>query len=398
MKKRVSRNSSLLLILSFLGASFCGPGAAAAELWADHQIRPFFKQGIEKIFNLEEKEGTAALLRGIDLDRDRPIGYSYLAMANLFFLETSFSNAEREKRQEELLRYAAEALAKGEKRIEKDPKDGQAYFAMALAKISRIRWYISQKRFIPMAQEASQVWDYLEKAREEDPQNYDVYFAMGLLHFHLDHLPGFTRFFSTLLLTSGDRKKGLEELEWAAQRGDMLKDLAKAELTSVYLNFEKKPQLALPYAKELKSKYPRNYNFAFGLGSVLAELKRSEEAFLVAGEIERGIKSGIPPYRPELAIRHQQLLGRIYFGKGDLARALGYFQNVTQDQERYNARSRAWAFVRLGMIADLRQERKRAEEYYQKALEVEGGEGIAQAAARQYLKNPYVYPKTESKG
>jgi tetratricopeptide (TPR) repeat protein len=389
MTKRPTPITKLFLILAFLLASVSDPGSAAAELWADFQIRPLFKQGIETIFNLDEKEGMSALLRGIELDRDRPIGYSYLAMANLFFLETSFSNAEREKRQEEMLRYAAEALVKGEKRIEKDPKDGQAYFAMALAKITRIRWYISQKRFVAMAQETTHVWDYLEKAREEDPQNYDVYFAMGLLHFHLDHLPGFTRFFSTLLLTSGDRKKGLEELESAAQKGDMMKDLAKAELSSVYLNFEKRPQLALPYAKELKSKYPRNYNFAFGLGNILADLKRFEEAFLVAGEIERGIRSGTPPYRPELATRHQQLLGRIYFEKGDLARALGYFQNVIQDQERYNARTRAWAFVRLGMIADLRKERKRAEEYYQKALDVEGGEGVAQATARQYLKTPY---------
>ncbi len=88
-------------------------------------------------------------------------------------------------------------------------------------------------------------------------------------------------------------------------------------------------------------------------------MKRSEEAFLVAGEIERGIKSGTPPYRPELLTRHQQLVGRIYFGKGDYPRALDYFQKVVQDQARYNARTRAWAFVRLGMIADLARSGKR---------------------------------------
>jgi hypothetical protein len=41
------------------------------------------------------------------------------------------------------------------------------------------------------------------------------------------------------------------------------------------------------------------------------------------------------------------------------------------------------------MIHDIRQERKRAEEHYNRALEVEGGEGVAQVDARRYLKKPY---------
>jgi hypothetical protein len=49
------------------------------------------------------------------------------------------------------------------------------------------------------------------------------------------------------------------------------------------------------------------------------------------------------------------------------------------------------------MIADVRKERKKAEEYYQKALEVEGGEGVAQTAAKQYLKTPYLLTKPDSK-
>jgi len=381
------------LFSGLLFISILAQWSGAAEISAESQIRPIFKQGIESIFNMDEKNGIAALQQGIEFDRDRPIGYAYIAMANLFFLETSFQDKEREKRQEDLLRYAAEAITKGEKRIEKDPKDSQAYFAISLAKITRVRWYIMQKRFLAMAQETTNIWDFLENAREGDAQNYDVYFPMGLLHFHLDHLPGLTRFLSSWLITSGDRQKGLEELELAANKGDMLKDLAKTELVSVYLNFEGKPEKALPFARELKDKYPRNYNFIFNLGNVLADLKRSTEALSVAGEIERGIRTGSPPYRPELQARYLLLMGRIYFGKGDYTLALDYFQKVIQDQARYNARTRAWAFVRLGMIADVRKDRKNAEEYYQKALDVEGAEGLAQVTAKQYLKTPYVPTK-----
>jgi tetratricopeptide (TPR) repeat protein len=385
------------LLSSFLLILLSGQWSNAAEFSAEPQIRPFFKQGIESIFNLDEKNGLAALQRGIELDPDRPIGYAYVAMANLFFLETSFGDKEREKRQEEMLRYAAEAISRGEKRIEKDPKDSQAFFAMSLAKFTRVRLLIMQKRYLAMAQETSNIWDYLQKAHEGDPQNYDIYFPMGLLHFHLDHLPGLTRFFSSILITSGDRQKGLEELELAAMKGDMLKDLAKTELVSVYLNFEEKPEKALPFARELKDRYPRNYNFIFSLGNVLADIKNSSEAFTLAAEIEKGIRTGNPPYPPELQVRYLQLMGRIYFGKGDFSKAWEYFQKVIQDQARYNARSRAAAFVRLGMIADIRKDRKNAEDYYQKAIDVEGAEGFAQVTAKKYLNTPYSPGKTESK-
>jgi hypothetical protein len=44
------------------------------------------------------------------------------------------------------------------------------------------------------------------------------------------------------------------------------------------------------------------------------------------------------------------------------------------------------------MIHDVRKERKQAEDYYRKALELEGAEGMAQRAAREYLETPYSPP------
>jgi hypothetical protein len=44
------------------------------------------------------------------------------------------------------------------------------------------------------------------------------------------------------------------------------------------------------------------------------------------------------------------------------------------------------------MIQDARKDRKGAEDYYRKALEVEGAEGTAQRLAREYLETPYSPP------
>ncbi len=358
----------------------------------ENQIRLYVREGIEKAFNLDNTIANIYMQKALELDPENPTVYAYMAMVCFFSYEMSFEPKDRDRNQEFMLRNIGEAIAKGERRIEKNSNDGQAYFAVALAKIVKIHWAIHQRKYFLIAQEASNIWNYLEKAKEGDPQNYDVYFLMGLLHYHIDYLPGFTRMLSSVLITPGDKQKGLRELELAAQKSYLLKELAQSELTSGYLNFEKNPAKALPFARELKEKFPNNYNFLFALGNILSELRRFEEAFDIAREIEKGIQGGIPPFVPQLQPRYNQLMGRIFFTQGEYDRAREYFQKALKDTSLYNARVRVMAFLRLGMIHDARKEREQAEEYYSRALEVEGGEGTAQIEAKKYLNTPYVPP------
>ena len=390
MNKKKTAILFLTLCLSLI-ISAAETGAVAAQL-RPNQLHSYLRQGIEKVFNLEPQSAGIHLQKAMDLDRENPTGYAFSALENLFFYEISLDQKDREKYQESMLRYVSEAVARGQSRIEKTPKDSQAYFAMALAKIIKVRWAIGQKQYRIVAQETSNIWDYLEKAKEEDPQNYDTYFLMGLLHYHLDHLPPLARFFSSLLIASGDSKKGLQELELAAQKGDLLKELAQSELASVYVNFEKQPARALPIARELRKRFPRNYNFSFVLANALSELHQSQEAFATAREIEKGIQAGTPPFVPQLQPRLNQLMGRIFFNEGEYARASEYLEKTLKDREPYNARVRAWALVRLGMIHDALKEREQAEEYYNRALAEQGGEGFAQVEARKYLDSSYVPP------
>jgi tetratricopeptide (TPR) repeat protein len=386
MKKRLA--AILFLCLSFLLPA----GEAAAAETQPGQLHAYLRQGIESAFNMDHAGAISSFQKAVELDRESPTGYAFLALDQLFSYETSFDPKEREKRQEAMIRYVGDAVARGEKRVGKNPRDGQAYFALTLAKIVKIRLALMQKSYFTVAQESAYAWGYLEKTRAADPNNYDNYFPMGLLHYHLDHLPGVTRFLSSLLITNGDQHKGIQELELAVQKGDLLRELAQAELSSVYINFEKQPAQALAMTLELKERFPRNYNFSFSLANILSELRRFDEAYAIARDLEEGIQGGKAPFAPQLQPRYDHLLGRILFNQREYARAGEYFQKALKDTAPYNARVRASALLRLGMINDIRQERKRAEEYYNRALEVEGGEGVAQVTAKQYLKTPYLPP------
>ena len=82
-------------------------------------------------------------------------------------------------------------------------------------------------------------------------------------------------------------------------------------------------------------------------------------------------------------------MGRILFNQKEYARAAEYFQKALLDTSATNARTRVSALVRLGMIRDIRGEREKAKEYYSRALDVEGGEGVARTDAVKYLATPY---------
>ena len=356
------------------------------------QIKAFLQRGMEKGLHLDEKAAMVELEKAIELDRENPMGYAYLAMAYLFFYETAFEEKEKKLKEVFLLRAVEDAQVRAEKKIDKDHQNGEAHFAVAIAKMVRNRYEIILKNYFRAFRQAQNVWEYLEKAKELAPENYDVYYPMGVLHYHLSQLSGATRWITSLFITAGDREKGLKELELAAEKGVLMRDLAQSNLVSAYSGYEKQPARALPFAKRLKEKYPNNYNFSFALANILSDLGRTEEALSIAQEIANGIKSGNPPYRAELWPRHSQLLGKIALDQGEYDKATGHFNQALKDKAPYNARIRAYSLVRLGMIQDARQDRKTAEEYYRKVLDLEGAEGAAQRLAREYLETPYAPP------
>jgi Tfp pilus assembly protein PilF len=63
------------------------PELLAKESLKD-EIQTFLQRGVEKGLNLNEPEAVAEIRKAIELDPESPLGYSYLAMAYLFFYET----------------------------------------------------------------------------------------------------------------------------------------------------------------------------------------------------------------------------------------------------------------------------------------------------------------------
>ena len=346
-------------------------------------------EAIDKSFNLDEAGADTSLKKAMELEPDNPTGYALEAMIHMFAYEMCFSLEKRQKEKEAIVYYSEEAVARGKKRIAKNSKDSQAYVAMALAKIAKVNWAVKEKRYIAMTHETRNIWHYLEAAKACDPNNYDVDFLMGLMHYHIDHFAGMTGFLSSWLITAGDRQKGLAEIQTAAQKGYLMREMAKVELVSIYMNYEKEPSKALPIVQGLRNKFSNNFNFYFTYAIALLELYRFAEAEAIAVQIEKNISSGVKPFIPQLQPRYYLLMGRIHFKRGEYGRAESYFQKTIQDKSFYNNRTQARSLLYLGMIHDIRQERKYAQDYYKRVLQVEGAEEAVRIEAKGYLQTPY---------
>lgn len=346
-------------------------------------------QAVGKSLDLDNAAAIVYLKKAMELEPDNPTGYALEAMIHLFAYEMCFTPDQRQKEKEAIFHYSREALIRGEKRIAKDSKESQAYLSLAVAKIAKVHWAIQEKRYFVMAQETLNIWNYLEAAKAADPADADVDYLMGLLRYHIDRYTGVTGFVSSLLITEGDRKKGLQEMQSAAQKGHLLREMAQIQLASIYLTYEKQPSQALPIILELRKKFPNNYVLHFMHSLALMELGRFAEAEIMAFQIVEKIKAGIPPYARELQPRYYQLMGLIYQKKRDHNLARLFLFKAMEDKSFYNIRTVARSFLYLGMIADDRQERKSAREYYMRVLKMEGADEGARIEARKYLKAPY---------
>ncbi len=387
MLKKISIIISFVLCVSAAMQVFAFDTRGAELRTGNYQAH--LMEAIDKSFNLDEAGADTSLKKAMELEPDNPTGYAMEAMLHMFAYEMCFSLEKRQKEKEAILYFSDEAVVRGKKRIAKNPKDSQAYVAMALAKIAKVNWAVKEKRYIAMTQETRNIWHYLEAAKACDPNNYDSDFLMGLMHYHIDHFAGMTGFLSSWLITAGDRQKGLAEIQTATQKGYLLREMARVELVSVYLNYEKQPSKALPIAQELRNKFPNDYNFHFIYATALLELSRFAEAEAMAAQIEKNINSEVPPFIPELQPRYYQLMGRIHFKRGEYGRAESYFQKAIQDKSFYNNRTQARSMLYLGMIHDIRKEHKYAKDYYKRVLKIEGADGAARIDAKGYLQTPY---------
>ncbi len=154
----------------------------------------------------------------------------------------------------------AEGLAR--RHLENNPKDLDALFATTLSAGLKADYAaLIQKRNLASLRYARQGSYWADKLLALDPGYYDAYLATGVAKYVVGSQPAPIRWLLRLGGFSGDKKKGIRDLELTAQRGRFLAPFARILLAIAYLRETDKTR-ARELLTGLRDEFPSNPLFA----------------------------------------------------------------------------------------------------------------------------------------
>jgi tetratricopeptide (TPR) repeat protein len=195
-----------------------------------------------------------------------------------------------------------------------------------------------------------------------------------------------------LFLPGGDKKKGLEQLEVAAQKARYARIEAMYFLLQTYFTYERQYVRALEIAQELHNKYPRNPLFHRMYGRCYVSLGYWAEAFKVFLDVEEKYRKRQPGYDVYDGREAYYYIGRHLFLAGRFDEALENLYRCDEISRRIDKKGASgftsMANLTIGLIYDAQKKRGSALAQYQKVLDMKEFENTHKEA-RRFMDKPY---------
>jgi tetratricopeptide (TPR) repeat protein len=357
----------------------------------DPAIDEKIQRGIGFIYNLEFEKANREFTDVVAIRPDHPVGYFFQAMTEWWRI---LIDLEDESRDQRFLDMLERVIAMCEQRLEKDPNDLTALFFKGGAVGFRGRLRANRGSWLAAARDGVIALPIVRKAAQVDPNNFDVMLGIGIYNYYAEVVPQEYPLIKPLMLffPSGDRKKGLEQLERAALYAKYAHIEATYFLMQNYFSYEKEYEKAFLLAKRLNELFPRNPIFHRYRGRCLIRLGKWMEAYRVFSEIDKRYQDHQLGYSDADGREASYYRGRFHFMGKDFPEALKLFYRCDELSRKLDREGpsgfMAMANLYIGMIYDLQQKRSLAIAQYQKVLRMKEFENSHQEAQR-YLKQPY---------
>jgi len=262
----------------------------------------------------------------------------------------------------------------------------EAAFYLGAVYGMQARMHVAEKQYIRALLAAKQGSGYLQQCVTRAPDWYDAYAGLGTYSYMLSRVPAFWRgVVQRLIGITGDRDKGLHDLEQARLHGHLSVPEAASLLATIYtLPAEKQYDKAYVLLEHLVQRYPNNIDYRYRLAIVCAYLGRWEQARQVNRSLVVDIAHHKPYYaRQWLPLLHYRVAETYVLQRQQLPDAVQTLRALqTQD---LSPALRAWVELRLGNVHDLRGERQAAQAWY-KGVQ---GDAVAAALAHSYMTTPF---------
>ncbi|RMG67724.1 MAG: tetratricopeptide repeat protein [Calditrichaeota bacterium] len=202
----------------------------------------------------------------------------------------------------------------------------------------------------------------LEKVVALDSTYEDAYLGLGIYHYFTALLPGIVRFMASILGFHGDRQKGIQEMHRTAERGLLFKEEAWFTYATTRYFLEGAYQEGLTIFKWLLDRYPGNAALRLMIGYHY----RRNGHILQARRYFEAVPDSIGRALPDIFNWKTYNLGTIYFMENRFQQAEALFSKMDRSRLARSPYLQAATNFYLGLLADLKFNRRQALAYYQK--------------------------------
>ena len=369
---------------------------------------PLVESGYVHFYNLEFAESIADFQAAIALHPDDPELHNHLAQAIVFqemyrngALESELVSGNNSflrrpklnptpQTESWFLGEVAKAMTLAQARIERNPKDTAALYALGISYGLRSNYFwVVKKAWRDSLKDATAARRLHARVEALEPANVDARLVEGLHDYLVGSLPWTWRTLGFLFGIHGDKELGIRIVQDVAAHGLDNRVDAEVFLGALYRR-ENQTRRAVPIVEDLIRRFPRNYLLRLELSQMYSMAGDKTNA-LAAVEKVAELKLKHAPGYDRVAwekIYYQQ--GTIEFWYGELDHALGHLQKVAAAPEM-DLNTGAYTFLRIGQIYDLQSRRAQALDAYRKAIAF-APEADGAQQARKYLDTPYRRP------
>ncbi|MEX1139264.1 MAG: hypothetical protein WEF53_08005 [Bacteroidota bacterium] len=382
---KLQRPVFALLILLLL------PDGLPAQWDLGPEIDRRIQKGVDHIYNLEFYDAERLFAEVIQLRPGHPSGYFFRAMIQWWRI---LSNIEDDSQDDRFYEMLEEVIDMCDATLEKKPDDITALFFKGGSLGFRGRLRATRGNWFGAARDGIAALPIVRKAHSLDSTNYDVLLGIGIYHYYAEIVPSEYPIVKPFMVffPSGDRKKGLEQLELASQKAKYASVEAIYFLVQTYFFYEKNFQKALQLAKMLNNRYPGNPVFLRSMGRCNVSLGNWEEAYRIFSEVILRTTERQTGFDAVDAREGYYYAGKYFLNLGKTEESLVNFQWCEELSKQLDTDGASgfysMASLNIGMIYDLQQRRQEAIAKYRAVLKMRKFENTHRDA-QTYIEQPY---------
>jgi hypothetical protein len=234
------------------------------------------ESGCEALYNLDNKRARADFSEMVRLFPQHPAGQQYLASTLFFealyksrrlqsslYSSKSFYSGSEDKVDPDLVNqfrtYTREAQRLAEVRLQQYAKDTEAlYFLGNVAALKGAFEEGVERRHYSALRDGYEAVTKHRRVLELDPTYVDAQVTIGMYDYIIGSLPLPVKLLAGVFGADGSKKRGIATIEKVAKSGKIARDQAMTLLVILYER-EKRYGDAATQARQLSTKYPRNY-------------------------------------------------------------------------------------------------------------------------------------------